>query len=64
MHYMALVSDYDGTLAADGVVDGATLDALERLRQSGRMLVLATGRELDDLLRICPRIDLFDRVVA
>ncbi len=64
MHYMALVSDYDGTLAADGVVDGATLDALERLRQSGRMLVLATGRELGDLLRICPRIDLFDRVVA
>ncbi len=64
MHYMALVSDYDGTLAADGVVDGATLDAIERLRQSGRMLVLATGRELDDLLRICPRIDLFDRVVA
>ena len=64
MYYIALATDYDGTLAADGRVDEASVAALERLRGSGRKLILATGRELDDLERVFPRIDLFDRVVA
>src|SRR5262245_27141236 len=64
MRYLALCCDYDGTIATDGRVDPATLRALERLRASGRKLVLVTGRELDELLTVCPRIDLFDRVVA
>ncbi len=64
MRYLALATDYDGTLARDGIVDEATLDALQRLRASGRALILVTGRELDDLRSIFPRLDLFDRVVA
>ena len=65
MHYLkALATDYDGTIAHDGVVDDETLAALERLKHSGRKLVMVTGRELPDLLRVCPRLDLFDRVVA
>ncbi len=64
MHYVALATDYDGTIAHDGVVDPPTLAALERLRASSRKLILVTGRELDDLLRVMPRIDVFDRVVA
>ncbi len=65
MHYFkALATDYDGTIAHDGIVDEATLDALERLKQSGRRLVMVTGRELPDLERVCPRLDFFDRVVA
>ena len=64
MHYLTLATDYDGTIAHDGVVDDATLAALERLRGSSRRLVLVTGRELDDLLRVMPRIELFDLVVA
>ncbi|HEY6643791.1 HAD-IIB family hydrolase [Povalibacter sp.] len=64
MRYLALCADYDGTIANHGRVDGATLTALESLRASGRRLVLVTGRELDDLSRVCPRLDLFDRVVA
>jgi len=64
MHYVALATDYDGTIAHDGVVDAPTLAALERLRASNRKLILVTGRELDDLLRVMPRIDVFDRVVA
>jgi HAD superfamily hydrolase (TIGR01484 family) len=59
-----LATDYDGTLAHDGIVDELTVAAAERLRQSGRRLVLVTGRELDDLLRVCPRPDLFDCIVA
>ena len=64
MRYFALATDYDGTLAHDGEVSPATTTALEQLRATGRKLSLVTGRELDDLLRAFPQIDLFDRVVA
>jgi HAD superfamily hydrolase (TIGR01484 family) len=64
MRYYALACDYDGTLALNGQVDEKTIAALERLRNSGRKLLLVTGRELDDLKRVFPRLDLFDRVVV
>ena len=64
MRYHVLASDYDGTLAADGRVDDVTVDALERVRRSGRKLVLVTGRLLDDLGTVFTRLDLFDVVVA
>lgn len=64
MRYHALACDYDGTLALDGNVDDKTLAALERLRESGRRLLLVSGRRLDDLKTVCPRLSLFDRVVA
>ena len=64
MRYLALATDYDNTLAADGRVGGATRGALERLRASGRRAILVTGRRLDDLLRICECSELFDYVVA
>src|SRR5204863_455237 len=52
MRYLALATDYDGTLAHDGRVDRTTLAALGRLRRSGRRLILVTGREADDLLNL------------
>jgi hypothetical protein len=61
---MALATDYDGTLATDGQVAPATLAALEALKASGRRILLATGRHLDDLRRVFPKIDVFDRIVA
>src|SRR5688572_25365379 len=64
MRYLTLCCDYDGTIAHHGTVDAATIAALERLLASGRRLVLVTGRELDDLQRVMPRLDLFERVVA
>jgi HAD superfamily hydrolase (TIGR01484 family) len=64
MYISCLATDYDGTLAQDGVVDEATTNALVAFSRSGRKLVLVTGRELPDLMRVFPRIDLFDRVVA
>lgn len=64
MPYLALATDYDGTLATDGQVDAATLAGLERWRQAGRKLILITGRQFDDLLNTFAAIDLFDRVVA
>src|SRR5918998_1978953 len=64
MRYRALACDYDGTLAADGRVAPETVAALERLRASGRQLLLVTGRELDDLLAAFPQVSLCDGVVA
>jgi hypothetical protein len=64
MRYLALACDYDGTLAHGGRVSNKTISALERLRASGRKLIMVTGRELQDLLSVFPRIDLFDWVVA
>jgi hydroxymethylpyrimidine pyrophosphatase-like HAD family hydrolase len=64
MHYLALATDYDGTIADEGVVDKSTLAALERLRGGARRLILVTGRDLTDLRRAMPRLDLFDLVVA
>jgi HAD superfamily hydrolase (TIGR01484 family) len=64
MRYLALATDYDGTLAHHDVVDNATINALERFRTTGRRLILVTGRTLDDLLRVYPHVALFDRIVA
>lgn len=64
MHYLALATDYDGTLAKDGVVDAGTISALRRLADSGHHLILVTGRQIDDLLHAFPEVALFDRVVA
>ena len=50
MRYYALACDYDGTLALNGQVDDKMIAALERLRNSGRKLLLVTGRELDEMI--------------
>ncbi|HET6583405.1 MAG TPA: HAD-IIB family hydrolase [Nannocystaceae bacterium] len=63
MRFHALACDYDGTIAHHGGVDEATLAALERVRASGRKLLLVSGRELEDLVTVFPRLDLFDRAV-
>jgi HAD superfamily hydrolase (TIGR01484 family) len=60
----ALATDYDGTLAREGVVAEATLDALRRLKASGRQLVMVTGRELPDLQRVFEHAAMFDAIVA
>jgi hydroxymethylpyrimidine pyrophosphatase-like HAD family hydrolase len=64
MKFIALATDYDGTLAEDGIVNDTTIAALERLRAASCRIILVTGRELDDLLVCMPRMDLFDLVVA
>ncbi|RUX98053.1 HAD-IIB family hydrolase [Mesorhizobium sp. M7D.F.Ca.US.004.01.2.1] len=64
MYFIALATDYDGTLAHDGTVARKTLSALKRFKKSGRKLVLVTGRELPDLKRVFSEVSLFDKVVA
>jgi HAD superfamily hydrolase (TIGR01484 family) len=64
VRYLLLACDYDGTIAHHGVVDAETMGALERFRATRRRLLLVTGRELDDLMRVCPDLSVFERVVA
>jgi hydroxymethylpyrimidine pyrophosphatase-like HAD family hydrolase len=64
LRYFCLITDYDGTLAHDGQVTASTLEALKRVKASGRKLVLATGRELPELLRVFPETSLFDLTVV
>jgi hydroxymethylpyrimidine pyrophosphatase-like HAD family hydrolase/energy-coupling factor transporter ATP-binding protein EcfA2 len=64
LRYFCLISDYDGTLAHDGLVTASTLEALKRVKASGRKLVLATGRELPELLHVFPETSLFDLAVV
>jgi hydroxymethylpyrimidine pyrophosphatase-like HAD family hydrolase len=64
LFFVALATDYDGTLARHGRVDEPTIEALREVRRSGRKLILVTGRDLADLQRAFPELELFDLVVA
>jgi HAD superfamily hydrolase (TIGR01484 family) len=64
MRYLALATDYDGTLAWHGFVDQATVEALGQVSASGRKLIMVTGRELGHLLAVFPEAASFDRIVA
>jgi hydroxymethylpyrimidine pyrophosphatase-like HAD family hydrolase len=64
MQYLALASDYDGTLAHDSHVSRETRAAIERLKESGRKLILVTGREMPELQSVFPEYRLCDVIVA
>lgn len=59
-----LALDYDGTIATQGVVGAATIEALTKVRDSGRKLVLVTGRHLPDLKNIFPGLEVFHKVIV
>jgi len=64
MHFLALAVDYDGTIAENGSVPPQVCASLTTLKNSGRKLLLVTGRELQALKHHFPHLDLFDLVVA
>ncbi|HVY52229.1 MAG TPA: HAD family hydrolase [Devosia sp.] len=64
MNIRAIATDYDGTLAENDVAPPSTIAALARFRQSGRRLILVTGRHLPDLKEVFGGLPLFDIVVA
>ena len=63
MRYRSLATDYDGTIASHGTVADSTITVLKRVAESGRKLVLVTGRHLPDLKNVFFQLDLFDRAV-
>lgn len=64
MRYRGLACDYDGTLAHNGTVGEEVVLALQRCRDSGRSLLMVTGRELRDLKASFGHLDLFHYIVA
>jgi len=64
MHFLALAVDYDGTLAENGSVPEEVRASLTALKNSGRKLLLVTGRELQALRHHFPYLNLFDMIVA
>jgi HAD superfamily hydrolase (TIGR01484 family) len=64
MYFLAIATDYDGTIAHDGSVKTETVAALKQFKESGRRLILVTGRDLPDLKRTFFEIKIFDRIVA
>jgi hydroxymethylpyrimidine pyrophosphatase-like HAD family hydrolase/energy-coupling factor transporter ATP-binding protein EcfA2 len=58
-------TDYDGTIAEGNHVAEPTVRALDRVRATGRKVLLVTGRMLADLQSVCPDVDrMFDAVIA
>jgi hydroxymethylpyrimidine pyrophosphatase-like HAD family hydrolase len=64
MKYTLLATDYDGTLATDGIVDDEIVVALRGVKRAGLRIVLVTGRELPSLFNTFAHTNLFDLVVA
>ena len=65
MNVHVVATDYDGTIAEGNRVAEVTAKALDRIRATGRKLLLVTGRMLPDLQAVCPEADrMFDAIVA
>jgi hydroxymethylpyrimidine pyrophosphatase-like HAD family hydrolase len=64
LRWQVIAADYDGTLANEGRVAKDTLQMLQRVRESGRKIVLITGRELESLQSVFTQLDVFDLIVA
>ncbi|HEY4188324.1 MAG TPA: HAD-IIB family hydrolase [Polyangia bacterium] len=64
VRFHVLACDYDGTLATHGQLFESTRAALQRVKATGRKLVMVTGRRIDDLQATCPDLSPFDCVVA
>ena len=65
MNLHVLACDYDGTIAEAGRCSPEMARALARVRESGRKVLLVTGRMLPDLRSVCPDVDrMVDAIVA
>ena len=63
MTWRALATDFDGTIAREGVVNADTYNALLRLKAGGIALILVTGRELRDFASLAVDLKVFDLLV-
>ena len=64
VRFKALACDYDNTIALQGTVAESTKAALVRVRESGRAVLLVTGRTKAELIETLAPIEIFDRIVA
>jgi hydroxymethylpyrimidine pyrophosphatase-like HAD family hydrolase len=64
MRFSVLAIDFDGTIARNDVLDPDVRQAMAELREQGVIVVLATGRILEDLRRVVGNLHFVDAVVA
>ena len=64
MKFSALALDFDGTIARDDVLEPEVLEAIAELRTQGIVVILVTGRILEDLRRVVGALHFVDAVVA
>jgi hydroxymethylpyrimidine pyrophosphatase-like HAD family hydrolase len=64
MKFSVLAIDFDGTAARADVLDPDVRAAIGELRAQGIVVILATGRILEDLRRVAGDLHFVDAVVA
>lgn len=64
MKLFAVAIDYDGTIAFGDTVDRGIREALAELRARGVIVLLATGRILEELKRVAGDLHFVDGVIA
>lgn len=64
MKFSVLALDYDGTIAKDGALDPAVRKAIGELRAKGIVVLIVTGRILDELRRVAGDLHFVDGIVA
>jgi hypothetical protein len=62
--FLVLALDFDGTIAKDDVIDPDVRKAIAELRAQGIVVILVTGRILDDLRRVAGELHFVDAVVG
>lgn len=64
MRLRVIATDYDGTIARDGIVHPAVREAIRKARKRGVLVVILTGRILSELRHVAGCLDFVDGVVA
>ena len=64
MKLSVIALDYDGTIARDDVLDPSVRDAIAVARTQGIIVLLVTGRILDELRRVAGDLHFVDGVIA
>jgi hydroxymethylpyrimidine pyrophosphatase-like HAD family hydrolase len=62
--WKALATDFDGTIAEEGIMQPEVYAAISRARERGMKVILVTGRELRDFESLDVDLRVFDQVVA
>lgn len=64
MRLRVIATDYDGTIATDGVLHPVVRDAIDTARRQGVLVVIVTGRILSELRDVAGDLNFVDGVVA
>lgn len=64
MRLRVIATDYDGTIARDGVLAPTVREAIANARSRGVLVVIVTGRILSELRHVAGCLDFVDGVVA